>query len=528
MAPAFRRRGGPGRSVSRARMREMLRTAVLKASPDQRFEKRFGRTWGRRLGVHWVLATAATSLLAWLLAGDWIAAAGVWVLWAGWHYLRMDEGPPVLALAVTFQWIQVTAGVFYHAVTGVRLPAMDLSDHRPMVVIGLGCLIALLLGLRLGMEVVRRLRQESDLRVIRAFGWHTLLTLYVVSVVATGTLQELAWEIPGLTQGIIALTYARLGFLFLIFRRLSQPTIRWAWIALFLAAEVGLGFTGYFAGFREPLMIAAVALAEAFDRRKAKHWVVIGILAVFMVLTGVLWMGVRGEYRQDFESEVFSRSREERLNRMAGLTAQWFRNTPEEIWDNVEALMDRLWVIYYPALAVSRVPASIPHEDGAILWAAVRHLLTPRLFFPDKPEVGSDSEFVREYSGVPVAGSESGTSIAFGYAGESYVDFGVPLMFLPILGYGLLMGVACMWLLGVIRHRELAIAAAAVICWQSLYLFERSWIKTLGGSATITIYLGGATLLLDRFLLWRRGSRRLGDDTTQPPTGGHAAVRRIQ
>ena len=142
------------------------------------------------------------------------------------------------------------------------------------------------------------------------------------------------------------------------------------------------------------------------------------------------------------------------------------------------------------------------------------HLLTPRLFFADKEVLASDSEMVLRYSGVLVAGAgwraagqEKDTNIAFGYAGESYVDFGLPLMFLPILVYGFLMGAVYRGLLAVIWHRELAIALVTVVFWLSLYLFERSWVKMLGLSVTLVLYLGGATLLLDRFLLWRRRVR---------------------
>ena len=55
----------------------------------------------------WLVPLVVASAAAWLLTADWIAAAALWVLWAGWHYLRPPEDPPVLALAFTFQWIQV-------------------------------------------------------------------------------------------------------------------------------------------------------------------------------------------------------------------------------------------------------------------------------------------------------------------------------------------------------------------------------------------------------------------------------------
>jgi hypothetical protein len=455
------------------------------------------------------LLLGLASGIAWILARDWTAALALWVLWAGWRWLKTAENPPVLAAAFTFQWIQITIGLYYYALTGVRLPAIDLSQYRPMVLIGLGCLVALMVGLRLGMKLVRAPRPVGAGEPARIFGWRPLIAIYLASVAVTGAVQEFAWEVPALTQGILALTYARFALLFLIFRRLSRPRIRLGWIAVLLAGETILGFTGYFAGFREPMMMAVVALAGAFDRRKAQHWLVLGLLGVVMVLTGVLWMGIRTEYRRDFENHVFARSREARLEQVAALSSNWLQRRPVEMVSDVEFFVDRLWAVYYPALAVARVPAVVPHEEGALLWGAVVHTLTPRLLFPDKPAVESDSEKVRRYAGVWVPGPEENTSIAFGYAAESYVDFGLPLMFVPVLLYGVLMGIAYHALLRLIRNRELAIALVAVVLWLSLYLFERSWPNLLGLSLTLIAYLGGATLLFDRLLLWKRPTRPL-------------------
>jgi hypothetical protein len=464
----------------------------------------------RSLAPVWFASMMLASIGAWLLADDWIAAAALWILWAGWRYLRQDDGLPVLALAFTFQWVQVMAGIYYYAATGRRLAAMDVSDYRGMVLIGLGCLLALLLGLRAGGWLSRRLGAHPVPGPERAFGWPVLIALYVSSVVVTGSVQELAWEIPPLTQGILALTYIRFALLFLMFRRLSQPRVRGGLIALILAGEIGLGFTGYFAGFREPMMMAAVALTGTFDRRRPAHWLALGSLGVVTLLTGVLWMGIRTEYRRDFESQVFAESREARLERIAGLSSRWALRGVDEILSDVEFFVDRLWAVHYPALALARVPDLVPYEQGRILGRALLNLVTPRLFFADKQALESDSEMVLKYSGVMVAGSgtrtvglEKDTNIAFGYAGESYVDFGVPLMFLPIFLYAVLMGMAYRWLESLIRHRELAVGVVTVIFWLSLYLFERSWVKMLGLSVTLILYLGAATFLLDRFLLWR-------------------------
>ena len=173
-----------------------------------------------------------------------------------------------------------------------------------------------------------------------------------------------------------------------------------------------------------------------------------------------------------------------------------------------------MWTIYYPALAVERVPSVLPHTNGAIFYDALVHVVTPRVFFPDKPELMSDSDKVRTYSGVRVAGRESNTSIAFGYAAEAYVDFGVPMMFLPVFAFGLLIGAMYALFRSLIWHRELFVAFGTVAFWLSTYLFERSWATMLGVAVGFMVYLGVPTILFDRYLLVRfTRNQGTGDDS---------------
>lgn len=453
----------------------------------------------------------AIATFAWMITKDWIAPLSVALLWVAWTILPRREGPPVLALAFTFQWIQVTCGIFYNALTGRPLQTMQLSDYRPMVLIGLGCLAALLVGLKLGTREGGRGEPVAGISRV-AFGQSEILLFYFGTTVLQGPLQIIAWAIPGLTQGLLAINLFRLGVLYLLLRRLAWPRLQIRPIALILFCEVLLGATGYFAGFREPLMLFVLVLLERFDVRKARHWVSLAVLVCVIFFTGLLWLGIRTPYRQDFESEAFAQSRIARLERLSSLTWQWFTGNHDRMWNDLDQYIDRMWAVFYPALAVARVPDVLPHEDGKILWGAVRHVLMPRLFFPNKPGVPSDSEMVRKYSDVWVAGEEAGTSIAFGYAAESYIDFGVPLMFLPLVIWGFILGRLYRWFFRLIRHRDLSVALVTVVFWLSLYLFERSWIKILGMTITMMIFLGGAVFVLDRLLLSRRATlnRKLG------------------
>jgi hypothetical protein len=102
------------------------------------------------------LATLA-ALIGWLATDEWLVGASILVLGVIWIAIRAREGPPVLALAVTLQWIQVTIGLFYVELTGRPLEATLSSDYRPMVAIGLGCIAALVGGLWCGQTWAARL-----------------------------------------------------------------------------------------------------------------------------------------------------------------------------------------------------------------------------------------------------------------------------------------------------------------------------------------------------------------------------------
>ena len=452
-----------------------------------------------------MLVSPVLIVVAVYLFGHWLAGAAVATLIAIWYLLRRedDEGPPVLALAMTIQWLQVTAGVFYTGLTGRALSATDAPDTDRMVLIGLGCVMALTMGLWVGARQVRERMPKPANAPNELVGWRLLVGLYVGALVGTGVMQQLAWSYPTLTQAIFALSFTHLAILFLMLRRLTRPVLRPELIVPLLALEVALGFTGYFSNFKEPLLLAGLAMLETFDTRRVQHWVVSGVLAAVLGTALVTWMGVRGEYRQEIDEQWLDASRTARLQRMQALLTEWLRERDDRVQHDLDVLADRVWAIYYPSLAIGRVPDVLPHTDGELMAGALLHLVTPRILFPNKPDLPSDSDLVRKYSGIYVAGVEQNTSIAFGYAAEAYVDFGVPMMFVPVVLFGVFMGAMYEWFLRTLHHRELAITLVTVVFWLALYLFERSFARTVGLSLTMMVYLGGLSFLTDRWLLMR-------------------------
>ena len=456
------------------------------------------------LGLAGVVASLAT--------GDWLTGVSVMTLMICIKLVSSHDGLYVLPIALSFHWMQGNLGLIYLGVTGREVQAIYDSDWRPMVLIALGCCLSLAVGINLGLRV-KKAPDPNTPRPGFAFSFGLLLTVYVITVFLEGTLATIAPDYPSLRQIITTFDSARLGVLFLILRRLCAPPPRFGLVALVVSIEIVLGLTGFFAGFREPIVLAVLATLEIFERRNVKHWMALAVASVAICALGVLWMGIRGQYRRDYVAvDQFAESRQARVNRVEDLSATFLKSDSEGLLKTTDQLVDRMWTIYYPALALRRVPKVIPHTDGAIVGAALLHIVTPRVFFPNKGELPSDSDEVRKYANVAVAGREVNTSIAFGYSAEAYIDFGLPMMFLPVFGFGLFVGACYTTFRSLIWHRELFVSFATVSFWISLYLFERSWATMLGVTVGFMVYLGGPMVLLDRFLLIQFSAKQAGPD----------------
>src|SRR6185295_3212281 len=90
------------------------------------------------------------------VSNQWLMAASLPVLWAIWRFLRLKDGPPVLAFALTFHWGQIVIGLFYYAATGREPLAMQAPLYGQMVGIGLVCVLTLIVGIVIGDYLVSR------------------------------------------------------------------------------------------------------------------------------------------------------------------------------------------------------------------------------------------------------------------------------------------------------------------------------------------------------------------------------------
>lgn len=442
----------------------------------------------------WVSLAVAT--LFFYLTGDWIVLPGMFAMWCFWRFLPTEEGPPGLQFSFSFHLFQILAGVFYFGITHRVLTAHKAPQYHLMMVYAVLSLVALFVGFLWGDHFLRKRRRPIERLRLRV-SLKQLFAGYVIAMLSRDVMAIFADRFFVLSQPIFAISALQMGLLYLVLRRLFQEQ-RLMFVLILLLFETARGFTGFYSSFKEPIILALVAAVEILQPRKTAHWAVLVGLVGAVVVTSVMWLGIRGAIREDMRTAA--RTPTERLAFAARELGYWWERDREYKMFDFDALADRVWEMYYTSLALDRVPRVFPHEDGAILGAAFRHVVSPRFLFPDKADLPSESEDVRKYSGQAVAGREQGTTIAFGSVIQSYVDFGVPWMFLPPMGLGIFLGLAYRWFLTQLHFEEILLALLAVAFWANVMPYNIAWAKVMGKLLTSMIYVGGLAVIVDHLL----------------------------
>src|SRR5258708_3228624 len=84
-----------------------------------------------------LLLVGLVTFSLYVVADGWLPSVALLTLWIALKLVATNDRLFALPLALTFQWSQVTLGVFYLGLTGRAVPAVDGRDYPPMVLIGL-------------------------------------------------------------------------------------------------------------------------------------------------------------------------------------------------------------------------------------------------------------------------------------------------------------------------------------------------------------------------------------------------------
>ena len=448
------------------------------------------------------LAVLFIALLGLLTPNPLLTTAGIAVLPLLAMLLWRPGEPPILLLVVLNQWTQVFVPVLRADLAGQRvgedihLPEMELGAW-----LGLLAVVGLAFGMRLGVGRGAALDDEATDRWSVQVKGTRLAAVYCAALALALVLPELAWLVPSLRQPILVLGGLRWIAVFIIlWLAVIRSDLRLLATAVVLVETI-IGLGSYFSGFKTVYFLGAVALLSVRSRSSRIAWAGLAVVGVLAIGLGVVWQAVKTDYRpflsQGESSQAVLVSPSERYGFLVERTLNL---GAADLSRGLDSGVDRLGYLEYFARAIQMVPSQIPFQDGRLWGEAVFHLVTPRALFPDKLEI-NDSDRTNAFCGVRVSGADQGTSISIGYAGESYIDFGPVLMFVPILLLGMFWGWGYRWLSTGSPERPLGIAAGVVFVMSGALLFESSNIKILGG---------GVTALLVWTLLLRLGGRKMG------------------
>ncbi len=391
--------------------------------------------------------------------------------------------PPVLLFACYFQWLQSSVAIFYTNFYGIALGSVpggaQLVEATGLSLIGILVLAA---GMRLALvkrdtHVTERAARES-----RQLQPAAIFTLYLAAFAGLYFAGRLAAFLPPLRQPLLAAGTIKWVMVFLLAYAVVKQRRGYALLAITVIVEFFTGILGFFSGFKGVFFVLLVVLPSAHFIFRGWRLAQFSLMAAMVLAFALIWTVIKTDYReflnQGSRQQVVLVPVPERVAKLQSLVSGL---TWPAIEAGLEDLILRVGYVNYFALTLANVPANLPHEHGKLWFGAVKHVLMPRLFYPDKPVI-NDSERTSLYSGVVVAGEEQGTSISIGYIGESYIDFGRVGMFAPILLLGLFYGGIYRFFVYSSRHTTLGYATATAILIFGAFNLETSNIKLVGGN----------------------------------------------
>jgi hypothetical protein len=440
--------------------------------------------------------SAAGSNDPWLtLACGFGLALMIGLLW------RLDE-PPVLLLPAGMQFVQVVTPLFYANLLGVSLQdvSMHIGDVTKATWLGLAAVMSLVVGLWCGQL---RTRQSAASAVELEIAWspRTAFIFCLATMALAATFEMASAASEGIKQPLLAAGGIQwVGVLVLTSICVTQRR-GYSYLLIVISLEVIKGFTGYFGDFKWVFLVVVVAIFAGGAKLGWERIFAAAAAAAVLLVLSVWWSAIKTEYRnyisqgsiQQVVAVPFADRISFLLEKLSQVDGQTMSN-------GLNLAAKRIGYVDFLAATMRHVPSHVPFQDGAQIGAAIMHVLQPRLFFPDKSPLRSDTEILQKYTGFRYGKSTStGTSVSVGYLAELYVDFGPLGAIVGAFIMGLLAGRAVRFVSSSPSLPLLINYGLAVMLAMTLTSFEESLIKIVGGFITTLCVV----LVLRRYLLPR-------------------------
>jgi hypothetical protein len=396
--------------------------------------------------------------------------------------------PPVAYAAVMAQWLQVSTGPFRATANGLALNDLfHAAGANYATWLSLGGLIVLALAIRLANLNRPPMNTQALHAEIRSYKYSRVVGAYCLAQCANLTFDGMIFNYPGLAQALLAASQLRWVFFFILTVTTLVRNRGYGFLIMATTFEILLGFTSFFSDFRVVFFVLVVAYLMVRPRISAMMVTTVTMVSFLLICLAVIWSVVKSDYRdyqnQGTGQQISMVDTWDKLDKLGELIG---RINFDRFLGGFDTLARRVEYTEYFGLVTDNVPAYIPHDDGGIWGAAVYHVITPRLLFPDKADLTADIENTKRYTGLSFASAGNYTEIPLGYMAESYIDLGPIGMFVPIFLLGLLLGYEYRYFAS--RRYFLVFAYGMTpVVFQLATSYEETAIKILGGNLTTFI-----------------------------------------
>ena len=353
-------------------------------------------------------------MLFWSLTvglATWVVSIIVGLLWR-----RGD--PPIFSLCLTYQWLFIVTGFTVWHTTGEYPGLTIIGDLHKAVWISLTGLLVLACGIRLGQLVPhkpdRATRQSANQSPEGIYAVAPLFRLVLLVFAANYFVEILPKAIfLGGAEIIRNMLAFRFVLLFLLLTTVARKRSGYGYGAAAMAFVLIPMLISSMSKFQTLLFYLILVMLHEWRpwlrvrRLKAyNRTVIVALGAIALVTLGLalFWVGgIKPIWRPAVVSGSVTGSPMQKLAQFID-TADSALGT-FDAGEGVAILSERVSSgIGYFSLVLQRVPDAVPHADGELTMIGLEHIAKPRILFPNKRLLGSDSWLIWRYAGVAVGG----------------------------------------------------------------------------------------------------------------------------
>ena len=387
-----------------------------------------------------------------------------------------DNYPPVILIALSYQWTQISIKVIYSTVT--LQSVLEIAEFPNQFILAyllssLGLLV-LSFGIHFKIRNIAFSQARINAIMMQTNVRKALIGYLVFSLIAI-VLYKLRFAVPGLFQAIVALGYIKWALFFVVFYLSYKQQKQLGLLKIIIVIEFISGFASFFADFKTIFFMSVISFL-AIKKLRAKNFTQVTVAFTFILCVALIWTAVKMDYRTYLNNDSGTQTVQVDSDKALIYLLDKVGNlSGENILSASTALVDRISYIDYFASCLEYIPKIKAHEDGGLTKNSLMHVLVPRLFNPSKPAL-DDSRHLTKYTGVFYADGPMGVSFALGYVPDFYIDYGFFGMFIALFIFGVFIGTIIKSI-----HKssinDLWSLAVMLPLFLLLYKFENSLIK---------------------------------------------------